>query len=389
MGHVAPEADWRDGFDRKGIEGVVLGDLLDGLATLVESLNLLGGHGDGMEARIGGGGATRVACLAEPRQIDRQHANPAGRATAVDEKEAVACLVDRAGGGLAMEALGRADGTEAFRRLALAVVPAHEIVGQRVDAMVVARLLKLINGDGVPEDALLIDGKLVDTHCRGHFGDKLVEGGFTADGGDGQRARIEGKELIGAEGREDEGVVVDVLRVRHVAVPGVIAVIAGILGYAPVKIFNPLGVDVHPPEVARLGAAVDMLVGSDMQAVAEDFGHLAEVADLMRIEREAIEMAAHEADHVDGVVLGVVGGAVDRFPRHGDAPVLGLAGFGVVANHGRAWPPFPEMGVVSERHPLGLVRCTISGVGGAKEAPVGKDRQRLMQFGNGKLPRRW
>ncbi len=182
---------------------------------------------------------------------------------------------------------------------------------------------------------------------------------------------------------------IDVVRARHVPVPGVVAVVAGILGNPPVQILDLLGVDVDTPEVARLGAAVDVLVGADVQPVAEELGHLAEIPHPPRVERKAVQMPAHEADHVDGVVLRVVRRAVDRFPRHRDAPVLRVAGLRIVAEHARSRPALPDVRVVGERHPLGVVGRAVGRVRGREDAPVGEDDQRLVELGDGELaPRR-
>ena len=74
-----------------------------------------------------------------------------------------------------------------------------------------------------------------------------------------------------------------------------------------------------------------MLVRPNMKTVTVQFGRLAQVFYAVVVKRETVHMPAHEADHVDRVVLHVVGGSVDGLARSWNTPVLGLASLRVVA----------------------------------------------------------
>ncbi len=101
-----------------------------------------------------------------------------------------------------------------------------------------------------------------------------------------------------------------------------------------------------------------MPVGSAMQAVVENFSGLAQILDRLVIKRVAIDMSAHEADHIQGVVLGIVAGTVDRFAQNGLTEVFRYSGFRVIVQDVRAGEAFPCVVDMGERHPLGVTNGT-------------------------------
>ena len=317
--------------------------------------------------------AQLIHMLAVHRQIDTH-----GSGTLGAEAVAGVHAVDAVGLGIvvhfagqAVIAAGDADDAQILRLLAVFDVPTEQSGGTPAQTLTASAVITAGNALLIPDNVILVNDKGIGVVVNAGeiLGEVAILGNLAADNGELLGIKVKADEIPGAVvGKVHTLSVGSGLGAGHVAIPGVVVERTGIVRHLIVQILEAVCLGVDAVVSAGLGAAVEIAVGSQGQTEVKDLSCLAQIlCHGAGLAVKGVDVTAHEADHVETIMLGIIFRTVDGLTGYRHAPVFGGSGIGIVVHDDGTGKAFPHIGMMGKGHPFRMLGRLVGVVGGGDD----------------------